>query len=899
MPESKREVSLNFRERGFLQTLLYPKLRELNHKLASIMAVRLDTALIHIGSDDGLNQLAMLQKTIADDARLLILAFSSATPKQLATIMPWIEAIWPVATMAGASGRNLIHQGQISDHTLLLQFIRFERTDLRLNYVEWQGDDRDVGEHLFDPVCRKDSRLALSFLGTQQGDVAGLFQWVNLHHPELAIIGGNMISGGQGWLYADGQFLSNHALTITLSNESLNVKTQSFSEWHLIGRTWNVTKAVGNTLYELDQQPAQALYERYLIEDTPQAIADTDRETGRERLFANFPMMRINDKQNTLSTPLHRVNDGGLVMSTPLLEGDLVRFAYRHASMTLEQICRGAESLHSQRPELILAFNCAARQRSNQLESEQEMQPLQAMAPLNGIFCYGELMHQHGRTQLLQHSLVTVALAEDPAAERPMPVLKRHDLAPLFRLIQASVDDLDQVNRNLEADVRRTTHELLRKFETDSVTGLANRVALLQSLRDEDPWPIVQVCSLKVNNLRQINNLYGYGVGDQLLRSLGTSIEANITELLPTTALVFRGSPNEFLIAAPDACPMNTFFKGMGLLTERMQNQSDLFSDKVVQNVLPILLTSGTAHRAELPPEMTHSSEDLLIKASEARRHAYRHQLPIARAIDLPVNDRNKSDGLVWLSRIRTALSNGDVLPYVQPLFDRQGQAHHVEALMRVRHEGVIYSPASFLDLVKPTQLYPRLSMVMIDETFRLMKPHNVGFTLNFTARDLANEVLIDRLKFWLKNGVDADRITLEIVESDSLRDFDRFTYTIHELRRLGCKLAIDDFGSAYSNLERVMRLKPDWIKLDGSLIRHLVDSEVNRILVKRVVQLCQDLNIRTVAEHVHDKATLTALLGMGVDFFQGFYLAEPMPADTFDTSLLVQPGIDYLQNLA
>jgi len=95
------------------------------------------------------------------------------------------------------------------------------------------------------------------------------------------------------------------------------------------------------------------------------------------------------------------------------------------------------------------------------------------------------------------------------------------------------------------------------------------------------------------------------------------------------------------------------------------------------------------------------------------------------------------------------------------------------------------------------------------------------------------------------------------------------------------------------------MRLKPDWIKLDGSLIRHLVDSEVNRILVKRVVQLCQDLNIRTVAEHVHDKATLTALLGMGVDFFQGFYLAEPMPADTFDTSLLVQPGIDYLQNLA
>jgi EAL domain-containing protein (putative c-di-GMP-specific phosphodiesterase class I)/GGDEF domain-containing protein len=869
------------------------------------MAVSVHTILIHVDSDDGLAQLASLQKTIVDDARLLILAFSSAQPKQLGSVMPWIEALWPMATMAGAYGPQLIHDGLVSEHSLLLKFIAFERTELRLNYVSWQGDDREVGEQLFDPVCRSDTRLALTFLGSENNDVPALTHWVNRQYPELAVIGGRSVNSGRGWLYADGQFLNQHALTITLSNATLDIVTHSYSEWQLIGRTWSVTKAVGDTLYELDQQPAQALYARYL---TSQHSGDSDGEQTHptrasavpdDALYESFPLMRINDKQNTLSCPIRRLEDGGLIMSTPLHEGDRVRFAYSHPSMTLEQVYRGAESLHKQRPELILSFNCSSRQRYDNRETERELQPFQAMAPLSGVFCYGELMHQQGKTQMLQQSLVTVAIAEDPAAERPMPVLKRHALAPLFRLIQASVEDLDQVNKNLEADIRRTTQELLRKFETDSVTGLANRVALLQCLRDDDPWPIFQVCSLKINNLRQINNLYGYSVGDQLLRSLSASIQTDITELLPTTALVFRGSPNEFLVVAPDACPMNSFYKGMAQLTERMQNQSDLFSDKVVQNVLPILLTAGTAHRAELPPEMTHSTEDLLIKASEARRHAYRHQLPIARAIDLPGTDRGKRDGLIWLSRIRTALGNGDVLPFVQPLFDRQGQVHHVEALMRVRHDGVIYSPGSFLDLVKPTQLYPRLSMMMIDETFRLMKPHNVGFTLNFTARDLANEALIDRLKFWLKGGVDADRVTLEIVESDSLRDFDRFTYTLHELRRLGCKLAIDDFGSAYSNLERVMRLKPDWIKLDGSLIRHLVDSDVNRILVKRVVQLCQDLHIRTVAEHVHDEATMTILMGMGVDFFQGFYLAEPMPADTFSMLNLKKRSNVYQEHLA
>jgi len=172
--------------------------------------------------------------------------------------------------------------------------------------------------------------------------------------------------------------------------------------------------------------------------------------------------------------------------------------------------------------------------------------------------------------------------------------------------------------------------------------------------------------------------------------------------------------------------------------------------------------------------------------------------------------------------------------------------------------------------------------MRMIDETFRLLKDLNVGFTLNFTARDLGNTELIERLKHWLRSGIEAERVTLEIVESDGLREFQRFAITLMELRRLGCKLAIDDFGSAYSNLERVLHLKPDWIKLDGSLIRNLDESEVSRILVKRVVQLCQDLNIRTVAEHVHSNDILKVVKQMEVDYFQGFFLAEPMAVSDF-----------------
>lgn len=831
---------------------------------------------------DSFQQLGAFHRRVGDDPHLLILIFANASSEAMSAILPWFEALWPTATVLGSYCGMTIDQNEITPGTALVQCLKFERTNLRLNFQPWQDNLRDLGQRVFEPILRQETRAALVFFCNPSTHYLDLFSWVNRTRPDVTLAGGRTSSGREGWLYADGRILKNHVAVVTMSNPDLQVQTHSFSEWNLIGRTWTVTKAVANIVYELDQHPIQTLYAHYL----------NDNHLLSETEFGNFPLMRISGQVHTLSTPLKAVDDGGFSVSTPLLEGDQVRFAYSHPSMTFEQVCSGAHKLGVNRPEFILAFSCLSRASVDTDDSVRELTPLTSVAPLAGAYCFGEIYHENGRTQGREHSLTVLAIAEDPTAVKSLPKYQSHSLAPLFRLIQESVKDLDQVNRDLEEEVSRKTRELFRKYETDNVTGLANRVALLQCLADADPWPVVQVCSLKVNNLRQINNLYGYAVGDQLLRNLSTAIQADITELLPTTALVFRGSPNEFLIVAPDACSHQGFFKGMGQLTERLQNQSDLFSDRLVQNVLPILLTAGTAHRSELPPGMTHSPEDLLIKASEARRHAFNHQMPIARAVDLPGNDPFKRDGLIWLSRIRSALANGDVLPYVQPLFDRQGDIHHVEALMRVRHGGQIYTPMAFLDLVKPTQLYPRLSMLMIDETCRQLKQHDVGFTLNFTARDLGNEALIDRLKYWLRSGLDADRLTLEIVESDGLRDFDRFTYILMELRRLGCKLAIDDFGSAYSNLERVLRLKPDWIKLDGSLIRNLNDSEVNRILVKRVVQLCQDLRIRTVAEHVHNEAILTSLKDMGVDYFQGFYLAEPMPVPEFNARRLQRKGV-------
>lgn len=837
-----------------------------------IMAVQIASFSFRPSVEDGLHQLGEFHRRFPDHPNLLILIFANAPADALQPMLPWFDALWPSATIVGAQCGPIMHSGPLVEGEVLVQCLHFERTTVRSQVLPWQDDLETLGERLYQPLISNQSRLALTFFNDPTADCDALFHWVNRHHPDVVIAGGRMTDQLGGWVFAEGLVHPNHCLVVTLDNADLNVHTQAFSQWHLIGRTWTVTRAQGSKLYELDGRPVQELYANYLNDNQPLSPADC----------RHFPLMHIDDRHQRLCIPLDSLSGGGFQLSEPLREGDRVRFAYSHPSISRETLSKGAQRLSEERPELLLAFNCQARATSDSGSPDLELTPLRQLAPFGGAYCAGELHHEGGKTQLLQHHLTVLALAEDPAERRPLLTYQSHALTPLFHLIQESVKDLDQVNRDLEAEVKLKTRELFRKYETDAITGLANRIGLLQCLRNADPWPIVQVCSLKVNNLRQINTLYGYAVGDQLLGDLSQAIQSHLPELLPTTAMVFRGSPNEFLIVAPDACSNQAFFRGMAQLTERLQDQSDVFSAERVRNVLPILLTAGTAHRDELPPDMAPSPEDLLIKASEARRHAYHHQLPIARALDMPGNDQRKRDGLIWLGRVRMALANDEIEPFVQPLFNAQGEVPHVEALIRIRQDGRIYAPMDFLDLVKPTQLYPRLSMRMIDETFRLLKDLNVGFTLNFTARDLGNAELIERLKTWLRSGIAAERVTLEIVESDGLRDFQRFAITLMELRRLGCQLAIDDFGSAYSNLERVLHLKPDWIKLDGSLIRNLDESEVSRILVRRVVQLCQDLNIHTVAEHVHSNDILNIVKTMGIDYFQGFHLAEPMAVSDF-----------------
>ena len=149
---------------------------------------------------------------------------------------------------------------------------------------------------------------------------------------------------------------------------------------------------------------------------------------------------------------------------------------------------------------------------------------------------------------------------------------------------------------------------------------------------------------------------------------------------------------------------------------------------------------------------------------------------------------------------------------------------------------------------------------------------------MNLSFKDILNYEFIDYLNNALEKlkFEDRNRLVFEILESENLSDYDFLEEFVLKYKKLGVKIAIDDFGSGYSNFIRIIRLKPDYLKIDGSLIKNIDKDNNSYEIVKSIIAFSKTLNIRTIAEYVHSEEIFNLLLELDVDEFQGYYFGKP-----------------------
>jgi EAL domain-containing protein (putative c-di-GMP-specific phosphodiesterase class I) len=235
-----------------------------------------------------------------------------------------------------------------------------------------------------------------------------------------------------------------------------------------------------------------------------------------------------------------------------------------------------------------------------------------------------------------------------------------------------------------------------------------------------------------------------------------------------------------------------------------------------------------------------------------------------------------------WAPIIKHALEHGELIAYAQPIYNiKTNTIAKYELLVRLKHEETIYVPFHFLSAAGHSGQLFNIFKFMFEEGCRLASKTGFCFSINISDSEFSNEGLIQFMVSMLeKYSVDPQLLSLEILESNSLTQSDEIKEKIISIDAMGIEFVIDDFGIQCSNFGQIEFLPIKTLKIDGSFIKNINDSENSQIIVKTIQTFAREKKFKLVAEFVCSKEVYDKVKELGIEFAQGYYLGEPAPLE-------------------
>jgi len=415
--------------------------------------------------------------------------------------------------------------------------------------------------------------------------------------------------------------------------------------------------------------------------------------------------------------------------------------------------------------------------------------------------------------------------------------------------------DITQIIRQQEQIARQTT---------DLITGLPNRIKLEEDIKE---FKAPKFALVALDNFNMINDYYGYDIGNYTLKETAEMLQSFIDE---NRVKIYGLSSGQFGLLVGENVDVSLFHE----LCAGVLQKIDDYIVHIEDDSFNIQATAG----------LTYAQVNTLSNASLALHHAVKTQKSslVYEETENLVEQYEKN--ILWTKRLKDAVKDDRIVVYVQPIVDAKTlETNKYECLVRmIGEDGKVISPYFFLDIAKKSKLYHSLTRAVITSAFEVFsKLPDTSFSINLSVEDLLHKESMVFLREKVEEYGLATRLILEIVESEGIENFNEIIPLINEMKALGCRIAIDDFGTGYSNFAYLMQLNVDFIKIDGSLIKS-IDHDLNsQIISHTIMDFAKQLDLKTVAEFIHNEEVMVYTQNMGIDFLQGFHLGEPVPIQT------------------
>lgn len=240
---------------------------------------------------------------------------------------------------------------------------------------------------------------------------------------------------------------------------------------------------------------------------------------------------------------------------------------------------------------------------------------------------------------------------------------------------------------------------------------------------------------------------------------------------------------------------------------------------------------------------------------------------------------QNAKKNIETIHMVKKALDESKIISFFQPIIENSTKkVVKYESLVRLINEkDEVISPYFFLDVSKKGSYYTKITNRVIENSFMILDHIKDNVSINISVLDIENEAIMKKLTSLISKPQYKGRVTFELLEDEHIKDFNKIKEFIQHVKKVGdVKIAIDDFGSGYSNFERLLVYSPDILKIDGSLIKNIEHDSFSRNLVETIVIFAKKQGIKTIAEFVENENIYNILTNLGVDYSQGYYFGKP-----------------------
>ncbi len=794
------------------------------------------------------------------------------TAGEAVDLAAFIKRIIPNARILGTSTSAIICGGKLIHDQCLISFTQMDGGSARVARMplnEAGGDGaisaRQTCDRAAELAVRDDTKLLFVFAPEPYRDIERFVEFSNERMPGVQLLGGvvdwNDIIGGSGFVFDENGWSGDEMIFAALGGETLECLADFATGVQVVGDSHEITRVNGVYITGIDGKPA--------AEFIHEGIGEEICKKTESGFF--FPLAY---RFGEIDVPFvyGYYGQDGIGANHTVTVGRRIRrgFFYDRKIISDNRAMFGRmESF--EKGEALFAYACKDRLRFYPNSVIWELSAYEN-SNVSGCLTQGEISAAGGRNVFTNCAFVLAAAGEEAQTQPMNPYVLAHAealaednqqlLGFLTEAALASSQDADAVMKQSIMSLVNSCRQMLLFTEKGSI---ANEAALHMDIR---LGGYDRVCLIDVSDQRSIRAAFS----EQTIEKTHSRFISECTTFAAQKNYhVYLLQKWQMAIAVPSyLVSLEDFTEDMKILLRQLLESNG--------DTIPIIYVACVIN------ECTAQTLKNVYDAARLEMIRKNIQFYVCNGKEEELDEESIREKFRMVNIIKDAIAHDRVIPYYQGIYDnRTGSIHHYESLMRLRDEnGRVYTPYAFLDVARSYGLlYDSLSMAMLRKVFGAFKDsEDRSVSVNLGMRDIKNEELTRYIYSFLSTARHPENFVFEILENEDVDEYETLLRFVSSIHKLGARISIDDFGSGYSNLQHVVNIPADYLKIDGSIVKECCTNKASEGLVQLISawNRISGRDTRIVAEFVENEAIQDKLLQYGIDYSQGYLFSKPAP---------------------